>query len=175
MRQYVSMLLVIVAVLGLADASYLTYEKFAGVIPACGDGFDCGTVVNSQYGSVGPIPLSVLGMFYYASVLAVAVMFMTEVSPWSVLSKVSFIKSLSKSHQKILKELQIEDLLVALTSIGMVVSAILIGLMAFVIESWCSFCLLSAASSTTLFLISLYALHKNRENSLFFNFLDRGN
>ncbi|MFZ1721570.1 MAG: vitamin K epoxide reductase family protein [Microgenomates group bacterium] len=169
MRQILSVLLVVFAVIGLADASYLTYEKLSGEIPVCGDAFDCGSVINSKYGSVGSIPVSVFGMFYYLSVLSLAVLYMTEVRIETVVAK------LSSSLEKNLNGIQIEDILVFFTSLGVLVSIVLISIMAFVLDSWCSYCLISAASSTTLFILSVITLNINRGNSFLANKINRGN
>ncbi|MBP7842566.1 hypothetical protein KA017_01025, partial [Candidatus Woesebacteria bacterium] len=65
MKIFISLLFIIFSLVGIADASYITYEKFSGVVPDCGPGFDCGAVLNSKWSSIGPIPLSLLGLAYY--------------------------------------------------------------------------------------------------------------
>jgi uncharacterized membrane protein len=124
--------MIFLTVLGIADASYLTYEKFSGYIPPCGEGFDCGAVLSSPYAQIGPIPLSLLGVGYYLTALILVAGSLLE------------IPQLNKSW-----------LLLLLTSTGFAFSIALVGLMAFVIESWCLYCLVSAGTSTALFFLSL--------------------
>lgn len=133
MKQAITMIIIFLSILGIADAGYITYEKFSGVIPVCGEGFDCGSVLSSPYAQIGPIPLSALGLGYYATMLILGAAFLLEVP--AVKNKTWIV--------------------VALTSFGFAFSLLLIGLMAFVIEAWCFYCLISAGTSTLLFLFGL--------------------
>ena len=58
------------AALGLAISAYLTWTHFAGVAPACAGGsHGCETVQSSRYAAVFGIPVSVVGLAGYASLL----------------------------------------------------------------------------------------------------------
>lgn len=140
MKTIVLLLMVFLSVIGIADASFLTYEKFSGNIPTCGDGFDCGTVLNSQYASIGPIPLSLFGVGYYLTVLLLVISMYLEF-PIAAMVRLPKVKT--------------QWLLMACTSFGFAFSLVLVGVMAFVIKAWCLFCLVSAATSTLLFICSL--------------------
>jgi uncharacterized membrane protein len=147
MKVILSLLIIMLAIGGIADASYLTYEKFAGVIPTCGESFDCGTVLSSKYASIGPIPMSFLGLLYYVAVLKLALLHYLESD--ILLRKTK--KFLPVSNQ-LKTALVPQKLLLLLTSLGFGFSMILVGVMAFVIEAWCLFCLVSAGISTLMFL-----------------------
>jgi uncharacterized membrane protein len=60
-----------VALLGLADAAYLTVVHYAHVAPVCSTG-GCETVQRSSYAELHGIPVAVLGLGAYVVVLATA-------------------------------------------------------------------------------------------------------
>src|SRR6266436_3789248 len=51
----------IVAVVGLADATYLTVQALTGETLTCGGSPDCFRVLGSSYAKLGGIPLAMLG------------------------------------------------------------------------------------------------------------------
>lgn len=64
--------IVVLALIGLGVAGYLTYEKFSGGGLICwGGSQDCETVQNSPYSQVGPIPVAVIGLIGYLVFLVV--------------------------------------------------------------------------------------------------------
>ena len=60
------------ALIGLAITSYLSYEKLSGGEPTCVIGGGCATVQNSPYAELAGIPLSYLGVITYAILVASA-------------------------------------------------------------------------------------------------------
>jgi uncharacterized membrane protein len=58
-----------VALLGAADAAYLTVVHYAHVAPICSTG-GCETVQHSRYAELHGVPVAVLGLAAYAVVLA---------------------------------------------------------------------------------------------------------
>jgi uncharacterized membrane protein len=60
-----------VAAAGLAVAVYLTWVHYAGIKPICASGGGgCERVQNSSYADLAGIPVAVLGVLGYASILA---------------------------------------------------------------------------------------------------------
>eukprot|EP00438_Fugacium_kawagutii_P016422 Skav206442 [mRNA] locus=scaffold295:145937:148989:+ [translate_table: standard] len=59
-----------VAGLGALDTAYLTYAKISQVPLACPSSGSCTEVLNSSFASIGPVPLSALGLLAYLSVVA---------------------------------------------------------------------------------------------------------
>ena len=55
----------IVAVTGLADATYLTVQALTGETLSCGGSPDCFRVLGSSYAKLGGIPLAMLGALAY--------------------------------------------------------------------------------------------------------------
>src|SRR5205809_7422009 len=62
----------IVAVAGLADATYLSVQALTGETLSCGGSPDCFRVLGSPYAKVGGVPLALLGAVAYFSVFTFA-------------------------------------------------------------------------------------------------------
>ncbi|MEA2272848.1 MAG: hypothetical protein QOI98_1556 [Solirubrobacteraceae bacterium] len=60
----------LLALIGLAVASYLTYVHYAGIKPLCLASGGCEQVQSSRYAKVGGVPVAVLGLVGYAGILA---------------------------------------------------------------------------------------------------------
>jgi uncharacterized membrane protein len=61
---------IVLAVLGLGVAGYLTYVHYEGVRPVCGLGGDCEKVQSSEWSKLAGIPVALLGLIAYAALLA---------------------------------------------------------------------------------------------------------
>src|SRR5437870_11653960 len=62
----------IVALAGLADATYLSVQALTGETLSCGGSPDCFRVLGSSYARVAGIPVAMLGAVAYLSVFAFA-------------------------------------------------------------------------------------------------------
>ena len=144
-RTSVVALFFLVALIGFADATFLTVEHYRGVIPPCTTG-GCDTVLTSAYSTVAGVPVSLLGALYYFAIAISAFMYLE-----SLMSKGSVGP----------RQLAILKWALFATILGLIASAVLVSLMAFVIHSWCQYCIGSATTSTVLFLIGAYAARKN--------------
>jgi uncharacterized membrane protein len=138
-------LLVFLSLIGMADAAYITYEEFAGVVPKCLPlaGFDCGLVLQSEWSHIGPIPLSLLGVGFYATVFLLAsyALVATKPHPWT------------------------RTLLAFLGTSGFLFSLYLFYIQAVVLKAFCVYCLVSAFTSTAIFVTSLWHRHLTRSNT----------
>lgn len=140
MKLYTALIIVVLAIIGIADASYLTYEGARNIIPPCIPGFQCATVLQSPYAKIAGIPLYHFGLVYYSLVFIGSIfVFLEQPLP-------AFLRLLRKAGATPL------DLLRMLTAIGLLFSIYLVSLMQFVIGAWCTFCLLSAITSLLLFI-----------------------
>ena len=63
----------IVAVAGLADATYLAVQALTGETLSCGGSPDCFRVLGSSYGKLGGIPVAMLGALAYFTVFTLAI------------------------------------------------------------------------------------------------------
>ena len=142
------------AILGILDATYLTIEHYSNEIPPCSiSAFaDCGKVLRSKYAMVGPVPLSVLGIVYYASVFAL-------VSARVILSpKMSWMQTMWSKVQSIVHPAKkwglpefLRDMQLLMTLTGVVFSAYFVYLQLGVIKAICLYCMVSAINSMILF------------------------
>lgn len=122
----------IVALVGLTDASYLTIEHLSGRVLQCSLTSGCNEVLSSEYSKLFGQPVSAFGAFAYFTVFSAAILIAFD--------------------YKVLKPfLLIVTLMMALAS------CYFLYLQAFVIKHFCQYCLLSAAVSFTLFALSLTA------------------
>lgn len=62
----------LVALVGLAEATYLTVMFLSGETAVCGGSSDCFQVLGSSYAKIGPVPMSGLGALAYFSVFSFA-------------------------------------------------------------------------------------------------------
>jgi len=62
----------IVAVAGLADATYLTVQALTGETITCGGSPDCFRVLGSSYARLGGIPVAIIGALAYFTVFTLA-------------------------------------------------------------------------------------------------------
>jgi uncharacterized membrane protein len=60
---------IVLAVVGLGVAAYLTYVHYEGLEPVCGLGGDCEKVQTSEWADLAGIPVALLGLIGYATIL----------------------------------------------------------------------------------------------------------
>jgi uncharacterized membrane protein len=72
----------IVAVAGLADATYLTVQALTGETLTCGGSPDCFRVLGSSYAKLGGIPVAIFGALAYFTVFTFAT-FAAFGYPWA--------------------------------------------------------------------------------------------
>jgi uncharacterized membrane protein len=123
----------LLAFIGMVDALYLSMKRNAGPIP-CHITHGCTDVLTSKYSAVAGIPLSWFGLGFYLMVFSLAVMkiFEDPANPMSFPLKLIFY----------------------LSGTGLIVSALLVGVQAFILKAFCEYCLLSAALVLSIFLLS---------------------
>ncbi|MDE2172538.1 MAG: vitamin K epoxide reductase family protein [Patescibacteria group bacterium] len=130
------MIFLVIAVVGFADAGYLTIEHYKNAIPPCSITGGCELVLTSAYATVLGIPVALLGAAYYFLVAAGAF---------------AYLESKKDAPFR---------LSCALVMIGFLVSLWFFCLQAFVIHSYCTYCLGSAAMTTILFILTVIILSK---------------
>lgn len=62
--------MIVLAVVGLGVATYLTYIHYAGIKPACTAGQSCIKVQTSQWSKLDGVPVALLGLIGYVAILA---------------------------------------------------------------------------------------------------------
>ena len=120
--------------IGFLDATYLTIQHFRGAGLECAVLKDCDVVTTSQYAIIGGIPLALLGSVYYLSIFLLTFAYLDSKHNW-------LLPTIGK-----------------LTILGFLASLILVYLQIFVIHALCLYCLISACTSTCLFVLALIRL-----------------
>ncbi len=118
------------ATIGLGVASYLTYVHYSGAIPLCGkNGGSCLTVQTSVWSKVAGIPVPVLGLVGYISILVSLLIPQSETTRFAT---------------------------AAFTVIGFAFSAYLTYRELFSIHAICEWCVSSAVIMTILMCLALW-------------------
>ena len=117
---YLYIAVALVSLVGLGDATYLTIEHITGQSVRCTIIAGCSEVLSSSYATVGGVPLAVIGAAAYFAVFSLATLAAFGYRFAGIVLSVMVL-------------------------IMMLVSLWLIYLQAFVIRSFCQYCLLSAA------------------------------
>lgn len=129
----IAILFCVVSIIGLIDATYLTYNHYRGGIPPCTI-HGCEVVLTSSYSEIVGVPLALFGVMYYIVILILSLA--------SLQSKNTvFIRNASR-----------------FTVVGFLASAYFVYLQLFVIHAICIYCMASATSSTILFILGVYTL-----------------
>lgn len=130
--------LIAVALIGFANALYLSYFAYTGTFPSCTIG-GCTAVLTSTYSKFLDIPLAYWGVAYYLGMLIVA----------GLLAYAPFSKNIKR-------------LAFAYAGIGLLCSAAFVYIQSVLIGSFCQYCLISAAATVLLFGIAAWHYYSNR-------------
>lgn len=128
--------------LGFLDAAYLTIKHYFDSPLSCSiseasffQWFDgCEKVTTSQYAVIFKIPLALLGVIYYLGIFILAIIYL-ETKDKRILLFFPFF-----------------------TAIGFLVSLWLVYLQVFALKALCLYCLISAFTSTILFIFGLFVV-----------------
>ncbi len=124
-------LFVIIAFIGFADSVYLTASHYIGELPTCTVVEGCDEVALSEYSTIGPVPLSLLGVLFYTLMIV-----------WGVV----WLDSRKKGVFRFMPLITIPAFLFSMW---------LIYVMFYVIDALCIYCLISSGTTTLLMLLSL--------------------
>ncbi len=131
----------VLSAIGFADATYLTVKHFLGTPVACSLLHGCEVVLTSRFATIAGIPIALLGCLYYFTVLIFTTLYLQT-------KKAGLLK-----------------IAACLVTVGFLVSLGLVYLQLFVLKSICLYCMSSAITSTTLFILSLVFWKKAKSNS----------
>lgn len=126
--------LTIVSFLGFVDAAYLSVTRYYGATVPCTVTHACEAVLHSQYSTLIGIPVVALGVLYYLAIF---------------FGGYAYLEFGSK---KLLK------LAAALTVGGLLTSAWLVYVQLELLHAICQYCMLSALTSTILFILGMLIL-----------------
>ena len=146
--RWATVLLVVFALIGFSDATYLTIDHYQNVAPPCFVG-SCEYVLTSAYSTVADIPVSIFGVAYYLFVLVALFIFIN-----SAVDPVTGKKNGNAYHAAIMA-----------TPVGFIVSLYFFCIQAFVLHHFCQYCLISATTSTLLFVTAIYLYIRRKKIS----------
>ena len=126
------------ALIGAADAGYLSSVALSGDALTCNFLKGCEVVARSPYSRVLGVPLSVFGFFFY--------LVSGGLAGW-------LLRTPSRSAA---------ILLMGVSSLGVLASLYFMYLQGFVIRAWCEYCILSAITSLLVFLSAAAYFMKER-------------
>ncbi len=119
---------ILISLAGLADSAYLTSKHFAGTSVPCNLVTGCETVLTSTYSEFLGIPTALFGVVaYFTAFSLVLLAYFGREKLWLLFG--------------------------ALAVVMLLFSVWFVYLQAFVIKAYCQYCLVSAVTSTLLFLI----------------------
>lgn len=119
-------LLLVFALFGFFDATYLTIQHYQNAVPPCTIG-GCETVLTSKYATVLGLPLALVGAVFYGVILLMSGIFLQT------------------------KTKTFATYLFVFCTAGLVVGLVLIGIQAFLLHAWCYYCLFSELIDFLLF------------------------
>lgn len=122
---------ILVSLLGFLDAVFLTAKHYSGAFLNCPVFSGCERVITSPYAVVGGIPVALAGAAYYLAVFILSVVYLDTRRKWLL------------------------NFAAYLTPLGLVASLWFLYLQLFVIKALCFYCLVSAVTSTLLFVLGL--------------------
>lgn len=124
-------MLFVAAIIGFADATYLTAQHIRGVIPPCVVLNNCELVLTSKYALVGPVPVAALGLLYYGTFVVLLIAYVD------------------------IRNKRILHWACWLASAGMLASLYFVFVQVFILQALCPYCLLSTLMTLLLFLVSV--------------------
>jgi uncharacterized membrane protein len=138
------MVTTMLALVGFFVAAYLWAHNAGLTGPiVCGIG-DCATVQSSEFATIGPVPVSAIGVAGYVALIVLSFL---GLQPGNRESRV------------------VGGLLLAGSTIGVSFSAYLTYLEAAVINAWCQYCVVSAILMTLIFLACLPEIGRLKDRS----------
>lgn len=137
----IDLIALVASILGLIDAGYLSYSKLNSANLVCSKAIgDCNSVNASQWSTLAGIPIAYLGFAAYVA-LILLILFG---------KKIKFIAAYA------------DYLYFFITLVGFLFSAYLTYIEAFVLKTFCQWCLVSALMMTILFSISVIKLARRQ-------------
>lgn len=129
--KWLPIFLLIIALIGFGDSTYLTFEHFQNEIPPCTIG-GCESVLTSTYSEFIGIPVAIFGAIYYLFMMIMLFLYID-------LKKEIYIR-----------------IPVLISIIGLLASLWFSFLQLFIIKAFCPYCVVSGITSLIIFITSVY-------------------
>lgn len=125
-----------VSIIGFFDAAYLTIQHYTQFTLPCTITHGCDLVTKSEYSQIMGVPVALLGALYYLAIFLAAYIIIET-------KKTEYLRFIAIA-----------------TTFGFLFSAWFVYLQLFVINAICQYCMLSAITSTTMFVASIVYFSK---------------
>jgi len=119
-------ILLALSFLGFLDSVYLTILHYKNAFPPCSITSGCEKVLTSAYSTLGPMPLALFGSIFYLVVIVLCLFLITN-------------------YKKIYL-----NILYLVVFVGFIVSVMLFLIQAFILRSFCQYCIFSEIIATAL-------------------------
>ena len=126
----------LVGFIGFLDASYLSSNAYFHTVPPCIITSGCEVVTTSAYSRILGIPVAYMGTLYYLTNLTVWFIFVNKKRSWAA------------------------RLLPLVATTGFLFSLWFLYVQAFILNAFCTYCMISVCTSTILFILSLIVWRK---------------
>ena len=133
-------ILLILSFLGFLDSTYLTILHYKNAFPPCSVTSGCEEVLTSPYSVLGPMPLALYGSVFYLAVIVLSLILITNY-----------------------KKLYL-NILYPLVFVGFIVSVILFLIQAFILHSFCQYCVISEIIATALLILAVLRIWEGKKN-----------
>ena len=132
MQRVLAKSFILLSFLGILDAGYITMEAFTGGTVVCPLIGGCNDVLQSPYAQIFGQPVALYGLLFYFSIFILSFLYLDR----------------GNAH--------VFTALTLLPVLGFLFTLWFLYLQAFVIKSYCFYCLVSALLSTILFALALW-------------------
>jgi uncharacterized membrane protein len=123
--------IILLSLLGIFVSGYLSWSHFSGEAVYCGGASSCELVNSSRFAYLGPIPVSLLGLIAYITILALSLIPLKEDRQWP------------------------EVLLFGVALIGVMFQWYLFYIEVAVLHAFCYWCIASQIIITLIFILAL--------------------
>jgi uncharacterized membrane protein len=141
---------------------------FKHIIPPCSLAHGCETVLTSQYATIGPIPIALIGSAYYVilmTILSVSLQNRRELIIKNQVSRSEKKQKTSLNFEFIIHnsktKISVKNILLTLTTLALFTSILLVGIQAFVLHAFCQYCLGVEGINLILFALIVYDARMN--------------
>jgi len=131
-------ILLVLSFLGFLDSAYLTILHYQNSLPPCSVTSGCEEVLASAYSTLGPMPLALYGSIFYLAVIVLCLFLITN-------------------YKKIYL-----NILYPLIFAGFIISVVLFAIQAFILHSFCQYCVLSEVITAALLALVILRIWVSR-------------
>lgn len=137
----VIIVVLVVSFFGFLDAVYLTAQHYSDTPLICSTVGGCNQVITSKYATIGHIPVALIGSIFYLTIFILGNIYAST------------------------RKKRVKTFLSYLTIAGFLTSLWFVYLQLFVIRAICFYCIVSAATSSILFIAGMHMIGTQKNHS----------